>query len=246
MKKYISFLFLFSILTLTVLPVQAVVVENKKESGYISLNSSKTKDVDPNFAKITFAVENTASTAQNATLENNKVSTGIINSLKAISAESDIIKTNNFSVRPVYSTTSTGKRVIKNYSAVNSVTVETKDTKKVADFIDIAIENGANRTDGLQYSYVGDKAVCNELYPLLVKELKAQADILAKAAGSQLDGLKYMNASCNIDNVVSNGRFYAKSAMGSMDSASGESVSTPVEAGKVKIRVYVNADFYVK
>lgn len=246
MKKYISILFLFSILTLSILPVQAVTAENKKEAGYISLNSTKTKDVEPNFAKITFAVENTSSTAQNATIENNKVSSVIINALKTISSESDVIKTNNFSVRPVYSTTASGKRVIKNYTAVNSVTVETKDTSKVAKFIDIAIENGANRTDGLQYSYIGDKSVCNELYPLLVQELKSQADILAKAAGTQIDGLKHLNASCNTDSVVSNGRFYAKAAMGSMDSIAEESISTPVEAGKVKIRVYVNADFYVK
>ena len=78
------------------------------------------------------------------------------------------------------------------------------------------------------------------------EELKSQADILAKAAGTQIDGLKHLNASCNTDSVVSNGRFYAKAAMGSMDSIAEESISTPVEAGKVKIRVYVNADFYVK
>ena len=47
-----------------------------------------------------------------------------------------------------------------------------------------------------------------------------------------------------MDSYVSNGRFYAKSA--SLDSTVGESSTTPVEAGKVKIRVYVNADFYVK
>ena len=33
-------------MTLSILPVQAITTENKKEAGYISLNSTKTKDVE--------------------------------------------------------------------------------------------------------------------------------------------------------------------------------------------------------
>ena len=77
-----------------------------------------------------------------------------------------------------------------------------------------------------------------------MKDLRNQAAALAAASGSVLDGVKFINASCNTDISVSNGRFYAK-AMDSNAFAEGES-STPVESGKVKIRVYVNADYYVK
>lgn len=217
--------------------------EIKKEAGYISLNGSKEIEVEPNIAKITFAVENTGNDAQKATAENNTISNTIITALKQITnSKDDVIKTTNFSVRPVYSTQG-GKRTIKNYTAINSVTVETRNISDVAKLIDTAIASGSNRVNGLTYGYEAEKEVCSELYPSVIKELKAQAGILAQAAGTSLDGLKHLNASCSVDSTITNSRLYAK---GMMEDSVSVSVSTPVEAGKVKIRVYVNADFYVK
>ena len=70
---------------------------------------------------------------------------------------------------------------------------------------------------------------------------------LASASGTTLDGLKHMNVSCNTD-TVSNGRFFTKamSLGASSDMAEESAVSTPVESGKIKIRVYVNAEYFVK
>ncbi len=220
--------------------------DTKKEAGVISLNNSVTKEIEPNFATVSFAVENTANEAKKAVSENNEISNKIIKALKAVSsAQTDTIKTTNFSVRPVYTTSTTGKRTIKNYMAVNSVKVETKDISKVANFIDIAISNGANRTDNLSYTLQNEKTICKEMYPALVKDIQDTASQLAIAAGTTLDGLRQLNVSCNTDSYVSNGRFYAKAmAMEAVEDSMIE--PTPVEAGKVKIRINVNADFYVK
>ncbi|MBQ9246508.1 SIMPL domain-containing protein [bacterium] len=248
MKKILTLAILCLMINSSVLSSYAVTgTETKKEAGIISLNNTITKEIEPNIATITFAVENTANEAKKAASENNEISNKIINALKAISStQTDTIKTTNFSVRPVYTTSATGKRTIKNYMAVNSVKVETKDIKKVANFIDTAISNGANRTDNLNYSLQNEKTICRELYPSLVKELRLTASEIATATGSSLDGLKQLNVSCNTDSAVSNGRFYSKS-MVAMDAMSEAPIEpTPVEAGKIKIRVYVNADFYVK
>lgn len=219
----------------------------KKESGYISVSGSDTKEVNPNFASVTFAVENTASDAKKAVEENNVISNKIVTALKTVTtADTDVIKTNNFSVRPNYSKTNDGKSVIKNYTAVNSISVETKDVNKISNFIKVAISSGANRTEGLYYSYESSKDICNDLYPALIKSLSDQAVLIAKSAGTTVDGIKHINASCNIDTVVSNGRFYAKAMSGASSDSAQESLSTPVESGKVKVRVYINADFYVK
>ena len=246
MKK-ILFLILSFVFITCQYSVAAVNENSQKIPGYISLNNSITKEVEPNIALITFSVENTADTAEKAVLDNNKNSNKIIEALKLISNnEADIIKTSNFSVNPVYTTSSSGKRTIKNYVAVNSVNVQTKDINKVAKFIDTAIANGANKTDNLMFSIEDNKSICKEQYPLLLKDLKDTADVLSKSIGTSVSGLKYLNVSCNTENIASNGRFYAKSNM-AMDSVSSESaIPTPIESGKVKIRIYVNADFYVK
>lgn len=245
MKKIFILLLCVSVFSLTQTVNAAVNSDVKKEVGYISLNDTVTKEVEPDMASITFAVENIGSSAQIATTENNTISNNIINSLKLIiNSETDTIKTNNFSVRPNYYTSS-GKRIIRNYTAVNSVTVKTKDILKVAKLIDTAISNGANRTDNLYFDVENPKEICNDLYSQMVKNLKIQAITLANAAGTSIDGLKHLNVSCNSDSVASNGRFYAKSQLyDGVAETSGP--STPVESGKAKIRVYVNIDFYVK
>ncbi len=245
MKKILLvFLFCTSILFINQTAQATTNIDIKKEAGYISINGSIEKEVEPNFAKITFAIENTSSDAQKATIENNTISNEIIAALKQITnSQDDLIKTTNFSVRPVYATTG-GKRVIKNYTAVNSVTVETKDTSKVSKLIDTAIASGANRVNGLTYGLNGEKKVCTAMYPEVVKDLKEQANALATAAGTTIDGLKHMSAHCSMDGVNSNGRFYAKNALA--DGAITESTQTPIETGKVKVRIYVDADFYVK
>lgn len=242
MKKIFLSLFLMGIILLQINSANA---EIKKEAGYISLNASKSKEIEPNRARISFAVESIENEAQAAVTKNNEISNKIIKALKEITTiETDTIKTNNFSVRPNYAKGLNGARIIKNYTAINSVIVETKDITKVAKIIDIAIANGANRTDNLSYSFEGEKNECLSLYPLIMKELNEQASILATSSGSILDGIKHINASCNMDKPTSNGRFYAKNAM--TDGAKEETISTPIEAGKVKIRVYINAEYYVK
>ena len=245
-NKYFLVLLIISLFSINQVSYGAI-INSQKEAGYISLNASKVKEVSPNIARVSFAVENTAINAQTASSENNKISNQIITALKQVTKEdTDVIKTNNFSIRPVYTTNKNGTREIKNYIAVNSITVETKDTSKISLLIDTAISNGANSTNGLSYSFENDNSMCMELYPELIKEIKNEALKIAQASGETLDGIRRINASCNIDSVVSNGRFYANS-FAAMDSKVEESVpSTPVEAGKAKVRVYIDADFYVK
>ncbi len=245
-KNYILIALLLVCLT-AFMPANAISEGVKKEAGYISLNKSITKELEPNIANVTFAVENTAQNAQKASVENNEVSNKIIDALKLVTdADKDVIKTRGFAIRPVYTTTKNGERVIKNYTAVNSVSVETKDINKVSKLIDTAIANGANRTEGLSYTYENDKSVCEEQYPILLKDLKSQANSIALAAGTIVEGIKQVSVSCSMDSSISNGRFYMAKAMAADGAVSETAAPTPVEAGKVKVRVYVNADFYVK
>lgn len=226
----------------------AFAADIKREAGYISLNASKSIDVDPNIARVSFAVENTAETAKKASDENNISSNNIINALKLITdSKTDVIKTTNFSVRPVYATNKDGKRVIKNYTAANSITVETKNISNISNLIDTAIEKGANRTEGLSYTYENQDSTCQSIYPELLANLKTQAVTMAQSVGSSIDGIKHISTSCSMQNSFSsNGRFlYAKAAMEDAG-ASDSTTSAPIEAGKVKVNVYISVDFYVK
>ncbi len=244
----IRYLILISAVLMLFMNIQSIsnAAEIKKDTGYISLNGTKSIETDPNTARITFSVETTASSAQKAVSENNEISAKILNALKLMAnAETDTLRTSNFSVKPIYSTNS-AKHEIKNYVAINVITAETKEIKKVSEFIDTAIANGANRTEGLYYSYENGKNICNDMYSELMKELKEQASAIATASNSTLDGIKYVNANCNINSPVSNGRIYAKALMSNSAASEDAIQSTPIEPAKVKINSYLNAEFYIK
>ena len=247
MKKILSvFILVTAALMLNQISIADTVT--KRDSGYISLSSSKSIDVEPNIARVTFAVENNADTAQKASTANNEVSNKVMSALKRLTDDkSDIIKTTNFSVRPVYTYSKDGKKNLKYYTAVNSITVQTKNIRNVSSLIDAAISNGANRTDGLSYTYENENSACNELYPEVMSSLRKQAASIAQAAGASVDGIKYINASCSTNTSFSNRHVYlAKSALADGSGEVEETAAAPVEAGKVKVTVHVNVDFYVK
>ena len=215
--------------------------EIKEEKGYISLSGSMERDVEPNIARITFAVITNAKEVKKASEENNTVTNKIITALKQITKEeTDQIKTINYSVNPV-SETKANKREITSYQVNNSITVETKDVKSISKLIDTALANGANIFNSLSFSFENDKTACNEMYPIVLKEMRNEADIIAKAAGTSVTKIKQINASCSTNMSYSNRAVFAAKAENMvMDT------TTPVEAGKVKVSVRVNADFFVK
>ena len=216
--------------------------DTKEEKGYISLSGSMEKEVEPNVARVTFSVVTTGKDVKKASEENNILTNKIITALKEITnEETDKIQTINFSVNPAYETKIDNKREIIGYTVNNSVSVETKNVKTVSKLIDTALANGANRFNGLSFSFENDKSACNEMYPIVLKDMRAEADIIAKAAGTSISKVKQINASCSTNMSYSNRMVFAAKAEGmAMDSA------TPIESGKVKVSVRVNADYYVK
>lgn len=216
--------------------------EINEEKGYISLSGTMEKEVEPNVARVTFSVVTTGKDVKKTSEENNILTNKIITALKEITnEETDQIKTINFSVNPSYETKIDNKREIIGYTVNNSISVETKNVKNVSKLIDTALASGANRFNGLSFSFENDRTACNEMYPIVLKDMKAEADIIAKAAGTSVTKIKQINASCSTNMSYSNRMmFSAKAESSTMDSA------TPIEAGKVKVSVRVNADFFVK
>lgn len=107
--------------------------------------------------------------------------------------------------------------------------------------IDLVIAHGANRLDSLSFGFDDEKNICNEMYPMVVKDAYSQASIIAKALNGTVSGLKSISASCNVEysNTMPYGAVYAKSL-------SDNAESTPIEPGKIKIFSSVNADFNVQ
>ena len=242
MKKILaSALILSSILIGVTLSSSATTVE--KDAGYISVNASSTKEVAPNEAEITINIETSDKSSQKASDDNKIIADKVYSSLKAILNinKGDYIKTQGYSVNPIYTYTKDNKKVFDKYVVSNNVIVRTKNTELVSKIVDTAITKGATKVNDLQFLVSDYDSACNEVLSALTKRAYLQATTIAKSINSEIIGTKSIASSCNPEN---NQRpYYAMMAKSSMDNSTS---STPIEGGKMKIYANIDASFYVK
>lgn len=236
MKKII--LIIFVLISFAGLSTIAETVE--KEHGFISVNMSETKEIQPNQAEITIGIETSDKSIKKASEDNKIIANNVYSALKSILAKDDYIKTNNYSVRPQYIYTKDNKKVLDKYIVVNTVIAKTKKVDLISKLIDTATEQGATNIDNLQFNATDYDESCNEALAEIAQKAYKQAGSIAKSVNTSIAGVKTMSATCNPNNGPR--PFYAMAAKVLSDNAS----PTPIESGKIKINVNLDASFYVK
>lgn len=229
--------------------VSAATSENE-ERGFVSVTASSNKKLVPDTAEISISVvTNDKKSMQNATTENKEVSDKIYKEMKNLinSENGDFVKTTNYRANPLYNYTN-GKRNFDRYEVSNTIVIQTKSIDKVGAMIDKAIALGATDVENLSFSVSKYEHECDELLTSATKKARNQADILVKAAGSTITGVKSLNGSCS-PNAVSRVMYNQMNKVMMADGAAPEaamSPATPIEVGVVKIYANVNASFFVK
>ncbi len=237
MKKVIS-----AFLTVLFISAVAIAAETQKEEGYISTNFSQTKEIPPDVAEISVAIETSAQTMQKASEDNKAISEEVYSGLKGIinTTDGDYIKTKNYSARPVYTYTKENKRVFDKYIISNTINIKTRNIDLVSKIIDKSIELGATNVNNLEFLVADYDIVCNDLLAELTKKAYAQASSVASAMNSKVLGVKSINTTCTTQN--NSVPYYTLMAKSAQD----ETSSTPVASGKIKIYANIDASFYVK
>ena len=219
-------------------PANAFTITDK-EMGYISVNTSASKEMAPDTAMVSFSVETTAKTSKAASDSNKEITTKLIGALKPLIEidKNDTIQTQNLNLRPDYSYEK-NKRTLTGYTMVNTITVKTNKLDSIPKLIDTAIANKATNVSELRY-YVENES---DNVGRLTQEAVAKAKIIAKLTADSMDtkikGIKTINIVKNAPSDNNGIAMYAAKAQ--------NSATTPVEPGKVKIQVNVYAQFYVK
>ena len=223
------------------MPAKALTI-TEKEMGYISVNTSASKEMNPDTATVSFSVETSAKTSKAASDLNNEITTKLISALKPLIEvdKKDTIQTKNLNLRPDYSYDK-NKRTLTGYTMVNTITVKTKKLDIVPKLIDTAVANKVTNVSELRF-YVENES---DYVGRLVQEATANAKIISKltaeSLGQKVSGLKTINVNWGPSYAEISPRMNAaKSA------AAGAAASTPVEPGKIKIQAHVHAQFYVK
>ncbi len=239
MKKVLLSVMVLSVITLVSMSTMADTIE--KDKGYISVNESTTKEISPNQAEIAIGIETSDKSMQKASEENKNIANVVCANLKSLLGADDYIKTSSYNARPVYVNTKDNKRIIDKYVVSNTVTIKTKKIELVSTIIDNAIAHSATNVSNLQFSAVNYDDACNSTLAELTKKSYTQAATVANSIGNKIIGVKSINTSCNAENQprLGYGMMMMKSAMDEV------SAPTPIQSGKLKINVNVDASFYV-
>jgi uncharacterized protein YggE len=191
--------------------------------------------VAPDRATISIGVQTRATTAAEASAQNSRKQRAIIEAIKAKGVPAEQISTSSFNVIPETRYDREGQAVPRtlSYLVSNIVTVELRRTDLVGPVIDAALGSGANQIHSLNFGVASADSARRAALAIAVGRARADADVMARAAGGTLGSLIELTAT----------EFYSpppRPMVMSMKAAEADA-SVPVEPGQESIRANVAA-----
>lgn len=197
----------------------------------------------PDVATISLGMRNEGQDIKALTEMNTDSVNKIISGLENLGIEKKDIQTTNYSVTPKYNWTQNRGNVPDGYTIEQNVQVKIRDFAKVGDVLALAVTNGANVVNSLQFSIDDQEKFKAQAREKAIAQAKAKADSITKASGMKLG--KLINVSESFY-MPYQSRVYDMKTVG-MGSAAPEAVSLPnIESGQQEISVTVSLTYKVK
>lgn len=243
---HVAALLLLPLAVLVVPPLAAQGVPNSIAGGAASTSprivTTATEEVEiaPDRAVLTFTVETRGRTAAAAGTENARIQAAVLDTLRRVGIASAQLKTQGVSINPEYEYPREGGRpTVVGYQAQNSIQVEVRQIALIGTIIDAGLSRGATNVGGLRFFASSTEAATREAMRRAVQRVRADADVIADAAGGRIGGLIELVA-----NPGSVGPIQREMVMAVMSRAdSGPAMPTPIESGVLKVIVSVEARF---
>lgn len=191
--------------------------------------------VTPDRATVFIGVQSRALTAGAAAADNAKRQKAILDTLKALGLGPDQLATQNYSVSPEmkYEPTTGNGRVV-GYVVSNTVRAELKRIDQVGAIIDAGLAKGANQIGGVQFSVSNAAEARRTAMAEAVANAKADAEVLARAAGGSLGQLIEIASSSPMIRPM-----YGE--VGIQMRGKTDAAQTPIEPGEQTITANVSA-----
>jgi len=161
----------------------------QKEDNTINVEGTSEITVEPDEAEVWVGVSFVKDTAEQAQSEANKVVDDIINSLKAEGFSE--IETERLSLYEERQWDE-GKSTIVGWRASQTIKVKTEDMTKVGKIVDIAVNNGANQINNINFQLSEEKEQEYKKQALAeaTKNAKDKAETVADSLGVKLGKIK--------------------------------------------------------
>lgn len=208
----------------------------------ISTSASAEVKVTPDRAQVTVSVQTENADVKVAQSDNARVMDGVVKAIESLGIARSDIQTTGYSIYPVYDDSSSifGKKV-KYYRVTNSVQVTVRDVSRTGEVIDAAVAAGANQVDSIMFmvSEELEQSLRADVLAKAVRKARADADVVAAAAGVTITGVKEINVGSYYPPVL-----YENARAGAADMKT-SAVPTPVEPGQVTISAQVSASYLI-
>lgn len=193
-----SFLIAIQVISNTSTPwavAQSFVLSEEKPT--ISIVGYAEKEIPSDETRISLSVENTNTNANTARKNNADKMNAILDVLKQAGLTDDNITTSNFQITPNYDYENSNYDRIISYTAINKIELKTSANSNISNFIDLAINNGANRVENIDF-VISKQTLENNNMELLkeaFRNAKQKAEILATEGNFTIAGVKKIDTS---------------------------------------------------
>ncbi len=198
----------------------------------------------PDVARIDFAVEQTAPTAQAASQAAAKSATQLVEALRKQLADDGKVETAGYQLNPVYRQDTDRqppdrphRPEIVAYTATNQIQAETRRVDGVGALIDIAVTAGAARIGDVAFSLRDPGPARNRAYKAAGADAAGQANAIAEAL--QIRIVRVLEATTESGSVPV---FYKRTTM----AMAADSVQTPIEPGEVTTEVRLRVTYGIE
>ena len=195
----------------------------------------------PDRAQVTFSIQTENTDVKVAQADNAQKMNMVINALVSAGIPRDALKTTGYNIYPVYDEVKTPlDQKVKTYRVTNTLTVTLHDVSRTGEVIDIAVANGINQADSIQFMLSDEQSQVLRTQALqkAVTRARADADTVAAAMGTNITGVKNADISGGYSPVLYQN--YQNDAGTAMKSAT---VPTPIQPGDVTVTAQVSLTY---
>ncbi|MDD5018371.1 MAG: SIMPL domain-containing protein [Eubacteriales bacterium] len=211
--------------------------ENLVSANSLTVSATGSIKVMPDVAYVTVGVTTQNEDMQQAQSDNTELMNAVFAALQAAGLSEDDMRTINYSAYPYYDY-SDGNGEIYMYEVTNMVELTVADIDKVGEYIDVAIENGANRTNSIEFSLLDETAHYNDALTDAMEKARSKADTIAAAGGYTIIGTLEVT-----ENASYNGGYYAYEAAAMEDSYSG---TTPITTDELEVTASITIVYEIE
>jgi uncharacterized protein YggE len=241
MRKYTILCIALAIFLMAAVGTVAAATSDSSTDRVIHAAGSGNVIGTPDRAQVTLSVQTENTDVRVAQEENAAKMTKVIDALVAAGIPHDALKTTGYNIYTVYDDSSKGilDPKVKSYQVTNTLTITLHDVAKTGEIIDLAVANGANQANSIQFMLSDAQALAlrNEALKKAVENARADAEAVAGAMGVSITGTGTVDIYQGYTPTIYSN--YAE------DSARGAKVAaaTPIQTGDITVNAQVSVTY---